>query len=66
MHILRLDERVTASTLIQAYYRGYTIRCLRIGPDYTEAVAFRIFTIVECDADVLLTQTDETYYWIAI
>ena len=66
MHILRLDERVTASTVIQAYFRGYTIRCLRFAPNYTEPVAFRVFTTVNCDTDFQLTQSDDIYYWISI
>ena len=66
MVVLRLNESECAAALTQAYFRGYTVRCLRFAPDYDQPVAFRVFTIVNCDAELLLSDDDDIYYWISI
>ena len=56
MIVLRLDNERSAAVAIQRYYRGYVVRCLRIGPDQL-TVSFRVFTLICCDADSPLEDT---------
>ena len=67
MFTLRLNEHECAATVIQAYFRRYTVCCLRFAPDYDQQVSYRIFTYVDADTDSLLSdETDEIYFWISI
>ena len=66
MLILRLDDRYSAATHIQAVFRGYTIRCLRFAPDYNQYVAYSQFLTVDCDTDYLLNESVQGFYYIYI